>query len=131
MLAHKKTRRGGQRKIEHGFLVMFREEALREQDMKCYYCLNPLTYKTVTADHVHPRSKGGDTRKENILASCRECNETKRSMPIEEFKKLVRQYPKSCNDIYVRLAHFRYRIWSRVERMEKRLQKVVKLPNEY
>jgi hypothetical protein len=45
----------------------------------CRYCLAselntgmPLTY-----DHIHPRSKGGETSFENVCRACRPCNEFK------------------------------------------------------
>lgn len=46
---------------------------------RCCYCLTseansgiPMTY-----DHIHPRSKGGDTIFENVCLACRSCNEFK------------------------------------------------------
>ena len=40
----------------------------------CQYC---GTTGTLTVDHVIPRSKGGDSSWENIVASCAPCNRRK------------------------------------------------------
>jgi hypothetical protein len=120
---------------ERGYVRMYREEALRNQNMCCYYCLNPLTYQNVTADHLHPRCKGGDTRKENIVASCQECNTCKsifdKYLSADAFKKMVRCPPKGIIETKLLLAHFRFRLWSRVHAFDRKLQKVTNFPNEY
>lgn len=62
-------------------------ESLRTQiedtdRQRCCYCLTseansgiPMTY-----DHIHPRSKGGDTTFENVCLACRSCNEFKSNL---------------------------------------------------
>lgn len=41
----------------------------------CAYCGAPAN----TLDHVKPRSKGGQTQTENLVAACRDCNRRKSS----------------------------------------------------
>lgn len=36
-------------------------------------------------DHVHPQARGGSNRVSNLAAACVDCNDTKGSMPVEEF----------------------------------------------
>lgn len=43
----------------------------------CQYCKKRLTLKEATYDHVVPRCRGGRTHWENIVISCRTCNQLK------------------------------------------------------
>src|SRR5205823_94013 len=45
-------------------------------DFRCEYCLTPegLTPSPFSAEHVHPRSRGGTHRSENLAFSCQGCN---------------------------------------------------------
>lgn len=56
---------------------------------ECQYCAKPYKTHELTFDHVIPRSRGGRTNWENIVAACRVCNTAKGSkMPHE-----VHMYP--------------------------------------
>lgn len=46
---------------------------LRDQ-WHCQYCGNQFKTKELTFDHVIPRSKGGQSSWENIVAACQPCN---------------------------------------------------------
>ena len=60
------------------FNVFLRDE------WKCQYCGNDFKTHELTFDHVIPRSRGGRTEWENIVAACRGCNTVKGSkMPHE------------------------------------------------
>ena len=41
---------------------------------KCQYCLKILSTEQLTIDHVIPKSKGGGTRWDNVVAACHRCN---------------------------------------------------------
>jgi len=41
---------------------------------QCQYCGETLKTHELTFDHVIPRSRGGDTTWENIVAACNDCN---------------------------------------------------------
>lgn len=43
----------------------------------CQYCGEDFTPHNLTFDHVIPRSKGGQTSWENVVASCTDCNVAK------------------------------------------------------
>lgn len=45
----------------------------------CQYCGNEFKTHELTFDHVIPRSRGGGTNWENIVAACRDCNTAKGS----------------------------------------------------
>ena len=44
---------------------------------KCQYCGKDISISQLTFDHVMPRSRGGLTTWENIVASCKDCNTRK------------------------------------------------------
>jgi 5-methylcytosine-specific restriction endonuclease McrA len=44
---------------------------------RCQYCGEEFTAKDLTFDHVVPRSRGGVTCWENVLAACEPCNTLK------------------------------------------------------
>ena len=50
----------------------------------CYYCGKHFKPKDLTMDHVVPLARGGRSTKDNIVTSCKECNNKKKTLlPIE------------------------------------------------
>ncbi len=50
----------------------------------CYYCRTHVGRDGLTMDHIVPLSRGGKSRKGNIVACCKECNNRKQSLlPVE------------------------------------------------
>ena len=43
-------------------------------DFSCQYCGDIFTSNDLTFDHVIPKSKGGKTKWENVVAACSKCN---------------------------------------------------------
>lgn len=113
-----------QRKLDAAFARADRESALRKQDGKCAYCLSRLTLKTVTRDHVIPRSAGGLDRRNNIVASCEPCNKLKGSTSFEVFMRLITA-PRTGDPIKYRLVWFSRQIEKRLDVMEKRVMRSV------
>lgn len=54
----------------------------------CWYCGTPLTLATMTADHVVPVKHGGTAVLDNLVASCKACNEEKGHKTIEAFRMI-------------------------------------------
>ncbi len=48
------------------------------QSAQCYYCQQKLDYDAVTMDHIVPLSRGGFSKKGNIVAACKSCNTLKK-----------------------------------------------------
>lgn len=57
-----------------------RRVILRRDSRVCAYCLRPAA----TVDHVVPRSKGGGSSWENLVACCSPCNMRKGNKTLEE-----------------------------------------------
>ena len=65
-------------------LQALRRRAYLRQDGKCWWCGKPMIFKPptpgdtpqrlCTAEHLVPRSEGGRTDRNNIVAACRACN---------------------------------------------------------
>jgi 5-methylcytosine-specific restriction endonuclease McrA len=59
--------------------------ALFERDNhQCLFCGRFFPYHELTRDHIVPRSRGGRDTWENVVASCRRCNQHKGSQLPEE-----------------------------------------------
>lgn len=51
---------------------------------KCYYCEKNVPFKHITMDHLVPLGQGGKSTKDNLVPSCKRCNNKKKNMlPIE------------------------------------------------
>jgi len=50
----------------------------------CYYCRREVGRNDVTMDHIVPVSRGGKSKKGNVVPACKMCNNRKKSLlPIE------------------------------------------------
>jgi 5-methylcytosine-specific restriction endonuclease McrA len=50
----------------------------------CYYCHREVGRKNLTMDHLVPLSRGGKSKKGNIVPACKDCNNKKKNLlPIE------------------------------------------------
>lgn len=62
------------------------DRMLQQTGYKCGYCACELTRQTVTRDHIIPRAHGGKTTDDNLVACCRDCNQQKGDLTLEEFR---------------------------------------------
>ena len=46
-------------------------------DYTCQYCFEKFPLKSLSIDHVHPKSKGGEDHHDNRVLSCLKCNREK------------------------------------------------------
>lgn len=60
----------------------------------CQYCSKKLTIGTMTMDHVHPKSRGGENTWENLVTSCQRCNTTKGDRTPQEANMTLLSLPK-------------------------------------
>jgi len=50
----------------------------------CYYCNRKVDRNELTMDHVVPISRGGKSKKGNIVPACKDCNNKKKQLlPVE------------------------------------------------
>lgn len=60
----------------------------------CQYCGGQPGRPHLTVDHVLPRSRGGETTWENVVAACRDCNHRKGGRTPEEANMLLLTIPR-------------------------------------
>lgn len=69
---------------------------------ECQYCGSG---SSLTVDHVVPRSRGGDSSWENIVASCAPCNRRKGDKLVTQMGMTLRAQPRSPNpQIFIHVA---------------------------
>lgn len=68
-----------------------RKNVFRRDEHRCQYCLKHTN--DLTLDHVLPRSRGGPTSWENVVACCKACNARKRDRTPDEANMLLRRKP--------------------------------------
>lgn len=67
-----------------------RENVYKRDNYECVYC-GCDNRKTLTLDHVHPTSKGGQNSFENVVTACRKCNGEKADLTLTEYGKKIPQ----------------------------------------
>src|SRR5919202_6735046 len=61
-----------------------RKNILLRDHSTCQYCGKHYPPAELTLDHVHPRSRGGDSTWDNLVACCKRCNHRKGNRTPEE-----------------------------------------------
>jgi 5-methylcytosine-specific restriction endonuclease McrA len=80
------------RRIPHQTRALSRKNILLRDRNTCQYCGEVVSSGDLTLDHVVPRSRGGASSWENLVACCHTCNRRKgNQMPIEAGMKLMRE----------------------------------------
>lgn len=54
---------------------------------QCRYCDRSLTLRTMQCDHVEPLARGGLSVIENLAASCKSCNSSKKDSSLSEWRR--------------------------------------------
>lgn len=65
------------RRIPHQSRALSRKNILLRDRYSCQFCGRVLPASELTLDHVIPRSRGGRTDWDNLVASCHACNNLK------------------------------------------------------
>jgi 5-methylcytosine-specific restriction endonuclease McrA len=80
------------RRIPHQTRALSRKNILIRDRYTCQYCERVLPSSELTLDHVTPRSRGGESNWENLVACCHRCNNRKGNrLPEEAGMRLIRQ----------------------------------------
>jgi 5-methylcytosine-specific restriction protein A len=56
----------------------------------CFYCHREVGRAHLTMDHIVPLSRGGKSRKGNIVPACKECNNRKKYLLPVEWEEYLR-----------------------------------------
>ena len=74
-------------------LAPTRRSVVVRDNFTCQYCGDTPGRGLLTLDHIVPRSKGGQTSWENVVAACRACNMRKGDRTPEQVGMALRKKP--------------------------------------
>jgi 5-methylcytosine-specific restriction endonuclease McrA len=72
------------RRIPHFKISPSRRNILQRDDFTCQYCVKRFVAQELTLDHIMPRSRGGRSTWDNLVAACYKCNHRKNDQTPEE-----------------------------------------------
>ena len=76
------------RRIPHQTRALSRKNILLRDRNSCQYC-GVVSLPELTLDHVIPRSRGGNSTWENLVACCHACNRRKGNRMLSEIEDMV------------------------------------------
>ena len=86
--------------VEDGILKIRRDASFRKAmseiayEMKgryrCCYCKQPVLAEEITIDHMYPQEFGGPTISNNLLPSCKKCNNEKGNLNTSQYKAYLK-----------------------------------------
>src|SRR5580700_2577499 len=85
------------RRIPHQTRALSRKNILLRDRNACQYCGVVLHSSELTLDHVQPRSRGGLSTWENLVACCHSCNRRKGNQLPHEANMRPGREPRSFN----------------------------------
>jgi 5-methylcytosine-specific restriction endonuclease McrA len=77
------------RRIPHQTRALSRKNILLRDRNSCQYCGVVLPSSELTLDHVIPRSRGGNSTWENLVACCHACNRRKGNRMLHEIDDMA------------------------------------------
>jgi len=77
------------RRIPHQTRALSRKNILLRDRNTCQYCGDAFAPGELTLDHVIPRSRGGNSTWENLVACCHGCNRRKGNRMLSEIDDVV------------------------------------------
>ena len=84
-----------------------RKNILLRDHNTCQYCAMIFAPQELTLDHIVPRSRGGDSSWDNLVASCRTCNNRKGDRSPEDAGLRLLKRPQAYN-LHVNRQIIRY-----------------------
>jgi 5-methylcytosine-specific restriction endonuclease McrA len=85
------------RRIPHQTRALSRKNIMMRDRYTCQYCHKIFNSGDLTLDHVIPRSRGGETSWENLVACCHPCNNRKGNRTPEEANLKLLHPPRPFN----------------------------------
>ena len=84
------------RRVRLGFS---RRSVFTRDNYRCQYCARRCSPSEITCDHVVPRSQGGGTDWDNVVACCVPCNRTKGGRTPEQARMKLLRHPRRPEDL--------------------------------
>lgn len=90
----------------------------------CMYCAKQSPSNLLTRDHIVPTSRGGEDKWENVVASCRRCNQYKADYLLEEIRMELVALPYRPNNAeYLALVNSRRILGDQMEFLRSQFSK--------
>lgn len=70
--------------LRHHKVPLNRENIYKRDNYECVYC-GSGDKKHLTLDHVNPQAKGGGNAWDNLVTACRDCNQEKADLTLDEY----------------------------------------------
>jgi 5-methylcytosine-specific restriction endonuclease McrA len=83
------------RRIPHQTRALSRKNILLRDRNTCQYCGIVLPSHELTLDHVIPRSRGGASSWENLVAACHDCNRRKGNHMLHDTSMKLMREPRA------------------------------------
>ena len=80
-------------RVPRNAVTFSRRNIYRRDQYACQYCGDQPGSEELTIDHVHPRSRGGNSSWENCVLACLECNKLKADRTPAEAHMPLRKTP--------------------------------------
>lgn len=77
----------------------------------CYYCDENLTFKQATIEHLIPISSGGSNSPDNLVISCRFCNNCRHDINPNQWKILMRNHKKNIIEYFNLVKRIKFRLF--------------------
>ena len=83
------------RRIPFQGRALSRKNILMRDRNTCQFCARTLPASELTLDHIVPRSRGGESTWDNLVACCHPCNNRKGDRSLEEAGMKLLRRPRS------------------------------------
>lgn len=80
--------------------VMIEMSYILKGRAKCCYCKKKKTKEEMAIDHVYPSDFGGPTITNNLLPSCKGCNNKKRNMTYDQYMEYLKAEEQGWERLY-------------------------------
>lgn len=77
----------------------FRRKLFAGKNSFCWYCGGKMKYKNATLDHQNPIARFNNNRHDNLVLSCKDCNQEKANKTVEEYRQKL-QLERKKNIIF-------------------------------
>nr|MBV6631243.1 HNH endonuclease [Oceanococcus sp. HetDA_MAG_MS8] len=106
-----------------GVFPLTRRRLIARDHALCLYCGRSVSDSTMTIDHVKPRGQGGRHTWENVVSSCRSCNQKKGCRTPEQASMDLLAVPYAPNVAEILLLSGRHVLADQMDYLEKFVQK--------
>jgi hypothetical protein len=84
-----------------------RFDVFKRDGFKCAYCGRATPAVVLEVDHIEPVADGGTNEKENLITSCKDCNQGKGKTPLNKIPSPLVEHIDEIKEKEEQIAHYR------------------------